>query len=286
MESSELILHNDGSIFHLRLFPHEVADNIILVGDPGRVELIGTYLDHIQFQKHNREFRTITGTYKEKSISVISSGIGTDNIDIVMNELDALKNIDLSTREVKASIQPFNIVRIGTSGSLRKDIPTGSFIITQKSIGFDNLSHFYKLNKSDENRNIEKSLKSHLNWNQHLPYPYITDASENLLKKFRDKNFSRGMTISAPGFYGPQGRKLRIPLADELLNNKIQNFKFRDLSITNYEMESSAIYSLSRALGHEALTVCAVIANRITKDYIGDYTCLIKDLTKTVLETI
>ncbi|MGM0530226.1 MAG: nucleoside phosphorylase [Bacteroidota bacterium] len=286
MKSSELITNSDGSIFHLMLFPGDIADNIILVGDPGRVDLIGEYFDHIEIKKQNREFRTITGTYKNKSISVISSGIGPDNIDIVMNELDALKNTDLTKRVVKDTIQPLNIIRIGTSGSIQEDIPNGAFVITKKSIGFDNLSHFYKLNQSDENRNIEKSLKSHFNWSQNLSYPYVTNASEKLLKKFQDKTFIQGMTISAPGFYGPQGRKLRVPLADETMNNKIRNFRFENLRITNYEMESSAIYSLSKALGHEALTVCAIIANRVTNEYIGDYQPVMQNLTKKVLENI
>ena len=286
MNSSELIINNDGSIFHLRILPAEIADNILMVGDPARVELIGEYLDHIEVSKQNREFKTITGIYKDKSITVISSGIGADNIDIVMNELDALKNIDLEKRRVKESVQPLNIIRIGTSGSIQADIPCGSYVVTKKSIGFDNLPHFYKLDQQDDNRALEENLKRHFNWDQNLSYPYVNDASEKLLKKFQDKSFTPGMTISAPGFYGPQGRKLRLPLADDTLNNKIHNFQFENLCITNYEMESSAIYALSKALGHEALTICAIIANRRTNEYIGDYKSLMHDLTKKVLENI
>lgn len=286
MKSSELITNSDGSIFHLRLLPSEIADNIILVGDPGRVDLIGEYFDRIEIERQNREFRTITGTYKNKSISVISSGIGPDNIDIVINELDALKNIDLTNKVTKSVVQPLNIIRIGTSGSIQESIPNGAFVVTKKSIGFDNLAHFYRLNQNEENRNIEKSLKNHLNWSQNFTFPYVTDASEKLLDKFQDKTFIQGMTISAPGFYGPQGRRLRLPLSDETMNNKISNFRFKNLSITNYEMESSAIYALSQALGHQAVTVCAIIANRVTNEYIGDYTPRMQELTKKVLENI
>ncbi len=286
MNSSELIVNTDGSIFHLRLLAHEIADNVILVGDPGRVDLIGDYFDRIDIKKQNREFKTITGSYKDKKITVISSGIGADNIDIVINELDALKNIDLEKRELKDTLRSLNIIRIGTSGSIQESIPSGSMVMTRKSIGFDNLPHFYKLAKNEENQKIEESLKKHFNWNPDLSYPYVTEASEKLLKKFQNKGFIEGMTISAPGFYGPQGRKLRLELADESLNNKISNFQFENLSITNYEMESSAIYSLAKPLGHEALTICAIIANRITKDHIRDYTALMQDLTVKVLENI
>ncbi|MFP4621731.1 MAG: nucleoside phosphorylase [Bacteroidales bacterium] len=286
MEASELIINNDGSIFHLKLFPFEVAENIILVGDPGRVALIGEYFDRIEVKKQNREFSTITGIYKNKRITVTSSGIGTDNIDIVLNELDALKNIDLEKRRVKDLVRPIHFIRIGTSGSLQEDIPSGAMVVTRKAIGLDNLPHFYKLDRNEENRKIEHNLKQHFNWNQNLSYPYVTDASEKLLKKFQDKVFFQGMTISAPGFYGPQGRKLRLPLFDDTLNNKIRNFRFKNLCITNYEMESSAIYALSGALGHEAITICAIIANRSRKDHIGDYTAIMQDLTETVLENI
>ena len=286
MNSSELIVNKDGSIFHLRLLPHEVADNVILVGDPGRVDLIGDYFDRVDTKKQNREFKTITGTYENKKITVISSGIGADNIDIVINELDALKNIDLEKRALKNTLQSLNIIRIGTSGSIQEGIPSGSIVMTRKSIGFDNLPHFYNLTKNEENQEIEKSLKYQFNWNPDLSYPYVTDASEKLLNKFRNKGFIEGMTISAPGFYGPQGRKLRLELADESLNNKISNFQFKDLSITNYEMESSAIYSLAEALGHEAITICAIIANRVTNDHLGDYTALMQDLTEKVLKNI
>jgi uridine phosphorylase len=284
IQPADLILNSDGSIFHLKLHPGEVADNVILVGDPGRVDLIGQFLKHIEYKKHNREFRSLTGFYKNKRITVISSGIGSDNIDIVLNELDALKNIDFQTRKINNSIQPINIIRIGTSGSMQENISPGSFILTEKAIGFDNLAHFYNIQRSSYNQKIELSLKSRLKWNERPIYPYITDASEVLKNKFRDQEIINGMTISAPGFYGPQGRKLRIALADENINNKIQNFQFNNLRITNYEMESSAIYTLSKALGHNALTICAVIANRITNEYIVDYRSNMENLTVKVLD--
>ncbi len=285
-QSSELILAADGSIFHLRLHPQEVADNVILVGDPGRVNLIGSFLSPIEVERQNREFKTITGWYGSKRISVISSGIGTDNIDIVINELDALKNIDLDNKTVKSQLQKMRIIRIGTSGALQEDIPSGSFVMTSRSIGFDNLMQFYDIPRSQDSQQIEQQLKKHLGWPENFTYPYVTEASGELTEKMRQSKFIPGMTISAPGFYGPQGRALRIPLADENLNNKIHQFRFNNLRITNYEMESSAIYALANSLGHQALTVCAIIANRKRGDHLSDYQPKIKELVQSVLEKI
>jgi len=286
VKSSEMILNEDGSIYHLKLLPHEVADDVILVGDPARVDLISKKFDHIEFVKYNREFKTVTGTYNKKRITIVSSGIGPDNIDIVINELDALKNIDLNTGNIKDSLQSMNILRIGTSGSLQEDISPGTAIISKKSIGFDNLAHFYAGIPNDKNRTIAHKLKEHLQWNQHLPYPYVTEASENLIQHFQDTNLIQGWTVSAPGFYGPQGRKLRIdPLYPEI-NHQLKSFHNGSERITNYEMESSAVYLLSGILHHHALTICLVIANRMTHDFIQDYEPFMDALIAQVLETL
>jgi len=285
-KDSELIINKDGSIFHLKLQPEDIAENIILVGDPGRVDLISTFLDTVKISKQNREFKTVTGTYKNFPITVISSGIGTDNIDIVINELDALANIDLEKRTDKKEHKKLNFIRIGTSGGLQEDLPVGSFLLSEKSIGFDNLLHFYHIEENKENKNFSSNLKKHFNWPSDSYFPYTMDGSDELIKKFDDKNFTKGVTISAPGFYGPQGRKLRVPTRYPDLNNKIKNFKFSNYKITNFEMESSAIYALSKALGHNALTICAIIANRETKNIIRNYKPTIKKLIKLVLDKL
>jgi uridine phosphorylase len=282
---SELIINEDGSIFHLRLKPEEIAEYVILVGDPGRVDLIAEYFDQIEYTRHNREFKTVTGTYKNQRITVISSGIGTDNIDIVINELDALVNIDFETRDEKAEKKTLNFIRIGTSGAVQENIPVGSFVLSEKSIGFDNLLHFYKINTGNEE--FTQKLKKSLGWDDALPFPYIIDGAKRLIDLFDKKeNFIKGINISSPGFYGPQGRQLRIPVLDSRMNEKIENFDFKGLKITNYEMESSAIYSLAKQLNHNALTVCAIIANRMTKKFAGDYKPIIKKLVKEVLDSI
>ena len=280
---SELIINEDGSIFHLRLLPEDISEYILLVGDPGRVDLISSFFDSIEVEKHNREFKTITGNYNNQRITVISSGIGTDNIDIVVNELDALANIDLKKRENKQEFKKLNIIRLGTSGAIQKDIPVGSFVASKKSVGFDNLLFFYDIER--KNKKITKALKKQLKWPKKQSFPYILDASEQLLNLFGD-HVKQGINISAPGFYGPQGRQLRIPLAYPKANNKIEEFEFKQQKITNYEMESSAIYGLSQYLGHNALTICLIIANRISKEYAGDYKPMMKKLIKLVLDTL
>ncbi|MBS3807741.1 MAG: nucleoside phosphorylase [Bacteroidales bacterium] len=285
-QPSELIVNQDGSIFHLKLKPEDIADDIILVGDPGRVDLIATFLDKVEVERQNREFKTITGTYNNKRVSILSSGIGTDNIDIVINELDALKNIDLATKQVKKQLQSLRLIRLGTSGALQEDIPSGSFVMTSRSIGFDNLMQFYNIPRPESSLKMEQQLKEHLGWPPASSYPYVVDASKKMISQIDNKGFIPGTTISAPGFYGPQGRQLRIPLADEHLNNKIRNFRFHNLRITNYEMESSAIYALASSLGHEAVTVCAIIANRLRGDHLSDYQPKIKELVKTILDKI
>ncbi len=262
IKESELILNSDGSVFHLHLKPEHLADSVLLVGDPGRVSMISGMLDHIEFTASNREFRSATGSYHGRLFTVISTGIGTDNIDIVLNELDALANINLKTREVREELRSLKIIRIGTTGGLQADTPVNSWIVSKKSVGFDGLLNFYASRNRVCDLSFEESLKSYLAWPSWLPTPYVVDASDLLLPLFSDDRFIQGVNISAPGFYGPQGRVLRLPLAIPDINEKLEQFRYNNLKITNYEMESSAIYGLSRMLGHEALTVCLLIANR------------------------
>ena len=284
--SSELIINSDGSIFHLHLKPEQLADNIILVGDPGRVALVAEYFDTQECSVSSREFNTITGPYKGKRISMISTGIGTDNIDIVMNEIDALANIDLNTRTEKDQLRSLNIVRIGTSGGMQPDIPLGSFLISEKSIGFDGMINFYAGRDSVSDLAFEEALKRHLNWNPQLAAPYVVDADTDLVNKIGRDDMLRGVTISANGFYGPQGRVLRIDLADMHINDKIESFRYGNYKITNYEMEGSAIAGLAKLMGHKAMTVCCIIANRRVEAANTDYKPYIEKLVTTVLDRI
>ncbi|MBW8333872.1 MAG: nucleoside phosphorylase [Prolixibacteraceae bacterium] len=286
IKSSELIINADGSIFHLHLTPEQIADNIILVGDPGRVELIGKSLTDIEFQAHNREFVSTTGKFNNQRVTVVSTGIGTDNIDIVVNELDALANIDLKTREIKPLFRKLNFVRIGTSGGLQDYLPVNSFVVSQKAIGFDGLLNFYANRDSVSNLPFEEAFKQHTGWGIQLTSPYVVNCSETLFSKVHQADTISGVTISAPGFYGPQGRVLRLPLADSLLNEKIVSFEFEKQKITNFEMECSAIYGLSKLLGHEALTICLIIANRLKKEANADYHGSMETLIQTVLERL
>ena len=285
---SELIINSDGSVFHLHLKPEQLADKVILVGDPGRVETVAKYFDKIECEVSNREFRTITGTYHGKRISVQSTGIGCDNIDIVVNELDALANIDFTTREEKDKHRQLSIVRIGTCGGLQTFTPVGTFICSEISIGFDGLLNFY--NGRDEvcDLPMEEAFKKHMNWNQRLGAPYFIHNDEELLDRIfhPEKGMVKGVTIACGGFYGPQGRELRIPLADPLQNEKIEKFEYQGKKITNFEMESSAVAGLSKLLGHKALTVCMVIANRKIKEANTGYKTQIEDLIKIVLDNI
>jgi uridine phosphorylase len=283
---SELIVNSDGSIFHLHLKPEQLADNVILVGDPGRVALVAAYFDSQECSVSSREFNTITGSYKGKRISVISTGIGTDNIDIVMNELDALSNIDLVNRVEKTEFRQLNIVRIGTSGGMQPDIPLGSFLISEKSIGFDGMLNFYAGRDSVSDLEFEEAMKKHLNWNPQFAAPYIVDADVELVNRIGKDDMLRGVTISANGFYGPQGRVLRLDLADMQLNDKIESFRFANYKITNYEMEGSAIAGLSKLMGHKAMTVCCIIANRRVEAANTDYKLYIEKLVTTVLDRI
>lgn len=283
---SELILNNDGTIFHLHLKPENIADNILLVGDQARVETVAGFFEKVEFSAKNREFRTVTGWYNGQKFSVISTGIGTDNIDIVLNELDALVNIDLNTRQIKKEKKSLSIVRIGTSGSLQEDIPVNAFVVAKKSIGFDGMLNFYANREQHCDLAFEKAFKQFTGWNDSLPTPYVVDSSKNLFSQFGDKQFLKGVTISAPGFYGPQGRVLRLPLAMPQLNQLLNKFRFEGLKITNFEMESSAIYGLSKMLGHQALTVCLIIANRVTGQANENYRPEMKKLIKTVLDKL
>ncbi|MFV0522767.1 MAG: nucleoside phosphorylase [Mangrovibacterium sp.] len=282
--SSELIINPDGSVFHLHLLPEQLADNVILVGDPGRVELITSLFDSTEYTVKNREFVTTTGKYKGTRITVCATGIGTDNIDIVINELDALANIDLKTREVKAQKRRLNFVRIGTSGGLQSYLDVNSFVISRKAIGFDGLLNFYANRDSVCELPFEEHLKKHLDWGKQLCSPYVVEASTELFNQIHDEDFTAGVTISAPGFYGPQGRVLRLPLANPNINDKIESFTYEGERITNYEMECSAIYGLSKLLGHHATTVCLIIANRRNKNVNGEYHSQMKRLIIKVLD--
>lgn len=286
IQHSELIINDDGSIFHLHLKPGQISDHIILVGDPDRVDTIASFFSKTDFSIQNREFKTITGWYNGKKLSVISTGIGTDNIDIVLNELDALANIDLTTRTIKKDHKTLNIVRIGTSGGLQPDIPVNSFVVSQKSIGFDGMLNFYANREEYCDVDFEKEFKTFTNWNKSLPTIYVVDSSEKLRSKFNEEIFIHGVTISAPGFYGPQGRVLRLPLAVPELNSQIEEFRYNQHRITNFEMESSAIYGLSKMLGHEALTVCLIIANRVVLTANENYRDEMKKLIIMVLERL
>ena len=286
IKSSELLINADGSIFHLHLKPEQIADNIILVGDPGRVELIGKLLTDIEFQVQNREFVSTTGKYNNQRVTIVSTGIGTDNIDIVVNELDALANIDLKTREIKPVKRKLNFVRIGTSGGLQDYLDVNSYVISQKAIGFDGLLNFYANRNSVSDLPFEEAFRQHTGWGKQLTSPYVVACSEKLFSKIHQTDTISGVTISAPGFYGPQGRVLRLPLADPLLNDKIESFSFEGQKITNFEMECSAIYGLSKLLGHEALTVCLIIANRVNKAANSNYHESMEKLIKLVLERL
>lgn len=286
IKHSELILNSDGSIFHLHLKPEHISAQIILVGDPDRVDTISSHFSKIEFTVQNREFKTTTGWYNNKKLTVISTGIGTDNIDIVLNELDALANIDLETREIKDNKTTLNIVRIGTSGGLQTNLPVNSFVVSKKSIGFDGMLNYYANRENVCDLPFEKAFKKYTNWKDSLPTPYVVDASEKLLSIFNDAEFTKGVTISAPGFYGPQGRVLRLQLAMPELNRLVEEFTYDNLKITNFEMECSAIYGLSKMLGHEALTVCLIIANRVTLTANENYRSEMKRLIKIMLDRL
>ncbi len=283
---SELIINPDGSVFHLHVKPGQLADKVILVGDPGRVATVAAHFDNKEFEVESREFRTITGTYKGKRITVLSTGIGCDNIDIVVNELDALANIDFNTREEKKEFRSLELVRIGTCGGLQPNTPVGTFICSQKSIGFDGLLNFYAGRNEACDLAFEEAFKKHMNWSPLLCAPYVIDANAELIARINQGDMVNGVTIAAGGFFGPQGRELRVPLADPKQNEKIESFEYNGYKITNFEMESSALAGLAKLMGHKAMTVCMVIANRLIKEANPNYKNSIDTLIKTVLDRI
>ncbi|WP_304522731.1 nucleoside phosphorylase [Bacteroides acidifaciens] len=287
-EESELIINSDGSIFHLHLKPEQLADKVILVGDPGRVPTVASHFEDKECEIESREFRSVTGHYKGKRITVVSTGIGCDNIDIVLNELDALANIDFNSREEKNQLRSLEIVRIGTCGGLQPHTPEGTFVASVKSIGFDGLLNFYDGRDKVCDLEFEKAFLSSMQWkgSQCISHPYVVDADPSLIEKIAGKDMVKGVTIACGGFFGPQGRELRIPLADPLQNNKIMSFRYGPYCITNFEMESSAVAGLSKLMGHKALTVCMVIANRVAGKANPNYKNSIDSLIKTVLERI
>jgi len=285
IKKSELILNTDGSVYHLNLKPENIAETVILVGDQDRVEKISKYFDTIDFKTQKREFKTHTGTYKGKRLSVISTGIGPDNIDIVLNELDALVNIDLNTRQPKEKLTSLNIIRIGTSGSLQNDIPVDSFVLSTHGLDLNAMLHAYQIDPVT-NPEIENAFIAHTKWNSNKGRPLIINNNSSLEKRFESNKTFKGITATAGGFYGPQGRVLRLPLKDPELNHKIDSFRFNDLRITNLEMETSVIYGLSKLMGHKALSINAIIANRANGTFSENPGLVIENLIKYTLERI
>ena len=283
---SELIINPDGSIFHLHVKPEQLADKIILVGDPGRVALVASHFETKECEVESREFKTITGTYKGKRITVQSTGIGCDNIDIVVNEMDALANIDFKTRNEKETFKQLTFVRIGTCGGLQPYTPVGTFVASVKSIGFDGLLNFYAGRNDVCDLKLEEAFKRHMNWSPLLSAPHVIDGDKELVDRIAGEDMVRGITIACGGFFGPQGRELRIPLADPHQNEKVESFVYGDLRITNFEMESSALAGLSALMGHKAMTCCMVIANRVAKEANANYKNSIDNLIIEVLDRI
>lgn len=283
---SEMIINSDGSIFHLHLRPEQLTDRVILVGDPGRVDMVASFFDTRTFEVSSREFHTIGGIYKGKPIMCLSHGIGPDNIDIVINELDALANIDFSTREVKPTHRTLSLVRIGTSGALQPELIVGTPVIAQKAIGFDGVLNFYAGRNNVCDTDFETAFCSHVDWNPLWAKPYVVDADAELVERIGLDDMVRGNTISAVGFYGPQGRELRLQLANPDLNSRIETFRHHGLKVTNYEMESAPLQGLAKLLGHKAMTVCSIIANRVSTSATPNYKTAIRDLIETVLTRI
>ncbi len=285
LPSSELVINPDGSIYHLQIFPEQIADNVIVVGDQARVATISRFFDSVECRVQNREFVTHTGSYRGKRISVVSTGIGTDNLDIVMNELDALVNIDLKTRTIKPDLKSLDIVRIGTSGTIIKEIPVGSFVASSHGLGFDGLLHFYQFTENEREQIILDGILKQLQLPDSINRPYLVEADAALLEKL-SPGCILGITATACGFYGPQGRTLRLTPAIADLNERMMGFSMGELRISNFEMETSALYGLSRLLGHRAATVCAIIANRATLDYAEDHKTMIDTLVMNVLDRL
>jgi uridine phosphorylase len=287
IKSSELITNGDGSIFHLHLHPEEIADRVILVGDPGRVEMIAGYFDRVEVRRSNREFCTMTGTYRGQRLSVLSTGIGTDNIDIVMNELDALVNIDLSTKEIKKTTRTLDVIRVGTSGAIQPHVPVGAFVISETSIGMDGVLRFYGGHERVRDIEIEEAFARQCEWSADLAHPYAVASSPRWVERLHAEGITiKGITLTANGFYGPQGRVLRLPLQMEGINDRIARFTHRGARVVNYEMESAAIAGLSALLGHRAATICLIIANRATGDALPDYQPHMEQLIRYTLDKL
>ena len=286
IKESELILNPDGSIYHINLRPEQVADTIILVGDPNRVPRVSAYFDTIEFSTQKREFCTHTGTYKGKRLTALSTGIGPDNIDIVINELDALFNIDLHTRKPKEQLTSLNIVRFGTSGSLQADIPVDSFVLSSHGLGMDNMLHAYKDAPNIREIAMEEAFMAHTQWNTDKGRPYIVGCGETLKQRLLTDKVFEGITGTAPGFYGPQGRMLRLPVQDPTLNDKLHSFNYKGYRMTNLEMETSAIYGLSKLLGHQAVSLNAIIANRAAGTFTKDTKKVVENLIVYGLEQL
>ncbi|MBS7347795.1 MAG: nucleoside phosphorylase [Muribaculaceae bacterium] len=284
--ASELIINDDGSAFHIHVRPDQLRDNIIFVGDPGRVDLVASMFDSIDFEVSSREFHTIGGSYKGKPVMAISHGIGPDNIEIVVTELDALANIDFATRRVRPEHRTLNIVRIGTSGALQEDLNLGDYVIAEKGIGIEGILNFYADRDRVCDLEFEKAFCHHVGWRNSLATPYIVDADPELVERIGRDDMVRGFTIAAVGFYAPQGRQLRLPLADPDLNAKIESFEFNGRHITNFEMESACLQGMARLLDHKAMTVCCIIAQRRSNKANTDYKPRIKELIKTVLDRL
>lgn len=284
--ASELIINADGSIFHLHLKPEQLADKVILVGDPARVTIVASHFDTKECEVSNREYHSVTGTYKGKRLTVVSHGIGSDNIDIVLNELDALANIDFQTRMVKTEKRQLTLVRVGTSGGLQSFTPIGTYVAGEKAIGFDGVLYFYKDSERVRDSEFEARLLEQLDWKIPNLRPYVVSSDASLLDQICQDDIVRGVTIAANGFYGPQGRELRLPVTDAELNKKIEAFEWKGFHITNFEMENSALAGLAALLGHKAMTVCCIIAGRVSKQMNTDYKSIVNGLIEKVLNRI
>ena len=282
--ASELIINDDGSVFHIHLRPEQLRDNIIFVGDPGRVDMVASHFDEIDYNVSSREFHAIGGRYKGKEIMCISHGIGPDNIEIVMTELDALANVDFNTRREKTEHRTLNIVRIGTSGSLQFDLKIGDCVIAEKGIGFDGILNFYADRDKVCDLDFEKKFTQHVNWDKTWAAPYVVDADPELVERIGREDMVRGYTIAAVGFYAPQGRMVRLKLKDPDLNAKIESFRYDNRPITNFEMESACLQGMAKLLGHKAMTVCCIIAQRREENANTDYKPSVANLVKTVLD--
>jgi len=285
LHPSELVLSPNGAIYHLNLQAHQIGHKIIVAGDPGRIKQISLHFDSIEHVVENREFVTHTGTFRGEKITALATGIGTDNIDIVMNELDALVNIDLQKREIKEKLTSLEIVRIGTCGSLQEDVPADQVVVSTHAFGLDGLMNFYAVKPSEEDDDLLKEIKRQCEWPDQLNRPYLVSGEKEFVQKIGE-GFNPGITITANGFYAPQGRELRIPLKEPNLNESLRSFNYNNHRIVNYEMETSALYGLSKAMGHKACTVCAVVANRYANSFSKDYKPVINKLIEQVLDRL